>query len=259
MENAYRNQYIESRGTHTSVSDRVAVTAPFKWLRQGAKDFASAPFVAISYGVAFALLSLAATYIGLTKPQLALTFFTALILLGPLLATGLYKTAQRNEEGQPGSTKSNLVPSRIQTSQLAVYVGFMLLLSVAWIRITTIAVALYLSQASAGEEILISMISTSDGLYFLGLLSVSIFLFTNLVFALSAIGLPMIIDGKAPAIPAMITSLKTVLSQPAAMLVWASLIAVLTIIGIATLFIGLVFIFPLLGYATWHSYKDLVN
>lgn len=259
MENVHHNENTQYKRTAKPVVQRVPMNAALKWLGQGAKDLASAPFVGIGYGILFALLSLAATYVGITQPRLALTFFTVLVLIGPFLATGLYKTAKRKDQGEPASSKSSLLPSKKQISQLAVYVGIMLLLAVAWIRITTIAVALYLSQASPGEEILISLISSSDGLYFLGLLSMSIILFTLLVFALSTLGLPMIIDGRAEAIPAMIMSIKTVFNQPAAMLVWALLIAILTIVGVATLFIGLVFIFPLLGYATWHSYKDIIK
>jgi uncharacterized membrane protein len=79
------------------------------------------------------------------------------------------------------------------------------------------------------------------------------------VFAASALTMPIIIDKKAEMIPALITSFKAVFEQPGVMLVWAALIAGLTFLGMATMFIGLAFIFPLLGYATWHSYRDLIK
>ena len=75
----------------------------------------------------------------------------------------------------------------------------------------------------------------------------------------SLLTLPMLIDGKAELIPALITSFRAVFQQPRVMLLWAAIVAGLTFIGMATMFVGLIFIFPLLGYATWHSYRDLVK
>jgi len=42
------------------------------------------------------------------------------------------------------------------------------------------------------------------------------------------------------------------------MLVWATLIVGLTVIGFVTLLVGVVIVAPLLGYATWHAYRDLI-
>ena len=73
------------------------------------------------------------------------------------------------------------------------------------------------------------------------------------------LSLPMIVDGKTSAVPAMISSVRTVLDQPAVMLLWASVVALLTLVGFATFFIGLAIVFPILGYATWHSYRDCID
>lgn len=75
------------------------------------------------------------------------------------------------------------------------------------------------------------------------------------LFAASALSLPMISDGRAELVPAVITSLRAVAKQPGPMLVWAGLIALLTLLGIASLFVGLVVLFPILAYATWNSYQ----
>jgi uncharacterized membrane protein len=259
MAHADSSKTIKYKPTILPDTSRVPVNATLRWLKQGANDFSSAPAVGIGYGVVFALVTLAATYASYTLPQLTLTFFTAVLIIGPFLATGLYKVAKRRDAGKSVSIESIPVPRKREISQLAVYIAIMLLVAVAWIRMTSIAVAVYLNQITFGGEVLGSLVSSTDGLLFLGMLSASVILFAFLLFALSTIALPMIIDGKAEAVPAMITSLKTVFSQPATMLAWATLVAVLTVIGLATLFIGLVFIFPILGYATWHSYQDLVK
>jgi uncharacterized membrane protein len=80
----------------------------------------------------------------------------------------------------------------------------------------------------------------------------------GIVFAVSVVAVPLIIDRHASASEAIRTSIRAVLANIPAMLLWAALIVVMTAIGFLTLLIGMVFIAPLLGYATWHAYRDLV-
>jgi uncharacterized membrane protein len=69
----------------------------------------------------------------------------------------------------------------------------------------------------------------------------------------------MLLDRNVDVVTAALTSLKCCLTNPRATLVWAVLIALLTAVGFATFMIGLVVIFPLLGHASWHAYRDLVR
>jgi uncharacterized membrane protein len=79
------------------------------------------------------------------------------------------------------------------------------------------------------------------------------------VFALSVVTVPLIIDRRVPAGVAMRASLKAMVRNPLAMLVWAALIVGLTALGFATLLVGMIVVIPLLGHATWHAYRDLVS
>jgi uncharacterized membrane protein len=103
------------------------------------------------------------------------------------------------------------------------------------------------------------MLTSSEGWitlsYFVGVG----FLLAAVVFVVSAVAIPLILDKDADFITAMQKSFRAVVSNPLAMLVWAGLIVALTVIGIATAFVGLAVIFPVLGYATWHSYRALVK
>jgi uncharacterized membrane protein len=80
-----------------------------------------------------------------------------------------------------------------------------------------------------------------------------------IAFALSAVSLPMIVDRRADPVTALLTSLKTIRRNPLPMLVWGATITALILVGYATAFIGLIAIFPLLGHATWHAYRALVE
>jgi uncharacterized membrane protein len=83
--------------------------------------------------------------------------------------------------------------------------------------------------------------------------------FALVTFAFSAFSLPMICDRDADAITAVVTSVNAVLRNKPAMAVWIVLIVALTAIGFATALLGLVVTIPLLGYATWHGYRDTVD
>jgi len=70
---------------------------------------------------------------------------------------------------------------------------------------------------------------------------------------------PMLLDRKVDTITAIISSVRAVFMNPAAMGLWAVLIAALISLGVATVFLGLIIAFPLVGHATWHAYQDIAG
>ncbi|MEI2419729.1 DUF2189 domain-containing protein, partial [Arthrospira platensis SPKY2] len=84
-------------------------------------------------------------------------------------------------------------------------------------------------------------------------------IFAAVAFAASAFSLPMLMDRKADTITAVITSVNATLRNKPAMAVWLAMIVILTGIGFATAFVGMVLLFPLLGHATWHAYRDVID
>jgi uncharacterized membrane protein len=80
----------------------------------------------------------------------------------------------------------------------------------------------------------------------------------GIVFVMSVVAVPLIIDRHAGAADAIRASLRATLLNLPAMLVWAVLIVGLTALGFVTLLFGMVIVAPLLGYATWHAYRDLI-
>jgi uncharacterized membrane protein len=83
-------------------------------------------------------------------------------------------------------------------------------------------------------------------------------LIAAVVFLLSAVTVPLLLDRPVDVVTAAITSVRCCLRNPLPMLVWALLIAVVTWIGLLTLMLGLVVTFPWLAHASWHAYRDLV-
>ena len=80
-----------------------------------------------------------------------------------------------------------------------------------------------------------------------------------LVFAFSVVSVPAMLDQRCDTITAMVTSLHAARGSVPAMALWAALIVGLVGLGFATAFLGLIVLMPLLGHATWHAYRDLVQ
>ena len=83
--------------------------------------------------------------------------------------------------------------------------------------------------------------------------------FATIVFVVSAISIPMLLDRNGDIYTAMATSFLAVTRNISAMIIWAALIVILSAIGFATLLFGMIVIFPILGHATWHAYRDLTQ
>jgi len=85
------------------------------------------------------------------------------------------------------------------------------------------------------------------------------FLFAVVALCVSIVSFPLMLDRHASAIDAIRTSLQAVMENPFAMVVWGLMVAVLLVIGSLPLFVGLAVVLPVLGHATWHLYRKLVE
>jgi len=83
--------------------------------------------------------------------------------------------------------------------------------------------------------------------------------FAGLIYAVSVVAIPMILDRRVDAITAALTSLRLVLTQPLVMLGWGAVITALVVLALLPWFIGLLAVGPVLGHATWHAYRAAVG
>jgi uncharacterized membrane protein len=79
------------------------------------------------------------------------------------------------------------------------------------------------------------------------------------VFASSVISMPLLLDRKVTVLQAVLTSWKAVLMHPLPMVLWAFLIMGFTLLGLMSLFLGLILIIPMLGHGSWHAYRHMVD
>jgi uncharacterized membrane protein len=236
----------------------VALLAAFGWIASGWGDLRRAP-QSLTFGLALALMGwLLLKLAGQGAVMIGLT--TGFLLLGPFLATGIYALSRQLERGERPQLWSAAVAWRRNPSGFLIFGAVLALLLLLWTRVSVVLIALFflggfptLSSLADLFQLLVEQ-AMFVALYFgIGML------FAALVFAVGVVSLPLMLDRREmDAFVAVVTSLIVLGRNFLPLLVWATLIVLLTAIGFATLGLGLVLVMPLLGHATWHAYRALV-
>lgn len=238
---------------------KVATTAPFHWLNAGIKDFRTAPGLSLLYGFLFAGATAGVYLLMMSMPWYSIAYLTGLVVLGPFMASGLYAASRDMEQGRPASINNSLRLLIKRSTYLALFAVTLSLVMAAWVRIAALIFAVQSNTLNPSIEAYTSFFASPEGWIALSYYVGIGLLLVSVVFVISAVAAPMILDKDVDFITAMQTSYRAVVGNPGAMATWALMIAAMTAIGVATAFIGLAVIFPVLGYATWHSYRSLVK
>lgn len=236
--------------------------APWRWLAQGWSDFRRAPAVGLFQGGLVALFGLAALLAlwRLEAAALILPLGAGFMLVGPMLAVGLYETSRRLEMDEPLDIGRLLFVRTRRPSQLLLLGVALMGVLMIWARIASLLFALFFGVSTYPPltEWIGLLIFSLDGLAFLCVGTVTGAVLAGIVFVISAISPPLLMVREVDVVTAIITSIAVVRRNPRAMLLWAWLIVLLTGFGLATCFVGLLVAFPLIGHGTWHAYRDLV-
>lgn len=238
--------------------NRIESSAPITWLQKAWDDFYSIPGLSLLYGV-FAVVTCYLLYLySRESPVLLLGLVSGALLLGPFLAVGLYAAARDIEAGYPVSIRQSLK----SISKVALRVGlmglFLAIMLVAWLRVSFILVALHYAAFQPGSlQLALQQLDWSTLLVLLLYIGIG-FLFAAIVFVTTAVALPMILDRGSDPVSAIVASVQAVNANRRPMLLWAGLIVAAAVVSVATGFVGFVILFPVLGYATWHGYRDLI-
>lgn len=239
---------------------KVALNAPVSWLRAGWHDYRRTPVASSLYGLMFVLLAYAVTLTSWQSPILLLTLVTGFFLVTPFMALGLYDLSRQAEQTKRLSFLSSLFAFKQNKRDVGLLIVFHAVVMIAWIRLGTIIGALYLGNTSASVSVLFEELWRSgEGLQMMALFTVAGAVIAAAIFITSAVSWPMILDRREGVIHALATSIKAVMHNKLVMLTWAALIGLLFVIGVVTFYIGLLIVIPILGHATWHAYKELVE
>ena len=232
-------------------------------LEQGLRDFRAAPAFGLFFGGIYAVggmlivLAAAALDMGYISYPLAVGF----ALIGPFVAVGLYEVSRRRETGEPLRWKPVLGVVFAQRKRETGWMAFVtLFVLVMWMYQVRILIALFigLRAPTSLEGFVQVIVGTPEGLMFLAVGHVIGAFMALVLFSLTVVSFPLLLDREVDFVTAMITSVRAVVMNPVPMIGWAFVIMVLLMIAMAPFFLGLFVALPVLGHTTWHLYRKLV-
>jgi uncharacterized membrane protein len=240
---------------------RLPPGAAFGWLAAGWRDLAATPVPSLAYGVVVFAISAFFSWI-LISFRLDYLFFPALagfMIVGPILAIGLYQVSRAREEGRRLSL-AQLIGFRPYSLAQVFFAGLLLcMLLLLWMRAAVLIYALFFGYRNfPGLDHLIPLlVQTPAGWGMIVTGSIVGALFAAFGFATSVFSIPMLVDKRSDILTAAGISISMVWNNLPVMIAWGAIVMVLFAISVLTAFLGLIVVFPLLGYGTWHAYKSI--
>jgi uncharacterized membrane protein len=229
-----------------------------EWLRRGWDDLRSNRAASLGQGALIAVLGAILLILFSTHAYLFAAAVTGYLLVGPIMTTEVCELSRRR-----ASAEGNVAPSQPgtrDTSSLFRFGAILGVIALLWFvaSATMLQTVFHAPTPSLSVALWGSLTDDITRPELIGYI-VSGAVLAAVVFTLSVVAVPLIIDRHASATDAMWTSARVTFANLPAMLVWAGLIVRLTAGGFITLLLGMVVVAPLLGHATWHAYRDLVK
>jgi uncharacterized membrane protein len=246
-----------SGGTEQPIVQQITLADIGASLRAGVQDFRRAPQFGLFFSAVYVVGGFVMLWVGAGHVSWTLATSLGFPLFAPFAAAGLYEVSRRMEKAEPLEWRGVLgLVWNERTRQLpwlgAIIVSYFLF----WTFLAHMIFALFMGLST------MTNVSQSWDVFFTtnGLMMIAVELGVGavlafLLFSLTVISLPLVLDREVDFVTAMLTSMKVVHANLFVMLVWASLIAVLSLLALLPWFLGLVVVLPVLGHATWHLYR----
>jgi uncharacterized membrane protein len=263
METEARLSVHRSAQLHHQAIRRITPADLRDVLRKGLDDFQARPTHGIFICAFYPLVALLSAWVGLGYELLPLVvpLIIGFALIGPLAASGLYELSRRREQGLDYAWWH--VFDVLKAPSLGAFVTLGIIM--AAIFVLWLQTALYIYAMYFGDTVPTSVTGFVQQVFttragwgmaltggFAGLV------FAVIIFTTTIFSLPMLLDRKASVFEAVGISIRGVLANLPAMVVWSLVVAGLLFIGTMTLLIGLAIVMPVLGHSTWHLYRKVV-
>ncbi len=237
----------------------VAFTRPLAWIALGWRDFSRAFGPSLLHGLIVMVGGLCILTIALTAWPILPGAFSGFVLMGPILATGLYELSRRLARGEKPSLDHVFEAWRRGTKPLVVLGILLAIAATLWVGVSALLVQNFVdAPVTSLTGFLRHFVAESRWWVFplwvlVGALGAAI------VFGATAVSVPLLLDRDIGLKRAILTSVRAVGENPLAMALWAALIMALIALSMLTLMVGFAFAVPVVGHATWHAYRELVD
>lgn len=231
---------------------KVGLDAPMRWLKLGWQDFRNIPRLSFGYGLVMTLISILIISIAWSAHSfvLAIALIGGFFFIGPAIAIGLYSMSRQLENGIKPLLMRCVREGRKNFGNEMILAFIFLIIFLIWARSASMVHIFFPSfgQATAADLTMFLSIGSAVGA-----------VFATVVFCVGAFSIPMMMDRDVDAVTAVITSVCAVLRNKTTMLIWGLLVVASVLIGILAGFIGLAVTLPVIGHATWHAYREVID
>lgn len=228
-------------------------------LAAGWRDFTRAPLYGMSFALVYVLGGWLVVWALTAQGQIwwTLPASAGFPILGPFIAVGFYEISRRLEAGQrldwPGIAG---VIWRERNRQIPSMAAVIVIFFLFWNFLAHMIFALFLGTLSLTNiTSSLEVFATPNGVLMLAIGTVLGAAIATLLFGLTVVSLPLLLDREVDFVTAMLTSLGLVAAHPLVMLSWGALVAGLLFLAMLPGFLGLFVVLPVLGHATWHLYR----
>ena len=241
----------------------IAIADLWDVLKKGLDDFAEyrtdAIFLCLIYPVVGLVLARLASGYGLLP--LLFPIASGFALVGPVAAVGVYEISRRHEEGAPVAWRDAF--GVVRSRSFGAIVGLGLLLVAIFLVWLGVAQAIY--NLTLGPELPTSIgsfirdVLTTGAGWAMIIVGIGVgFLFALLVLMIGVVSFPILLDREVGIGTAVSTSVRAVTTNPVPMAAWGLIVAAGLVLGTIPVLLGLIFVMPVLGHATWHLYRKLI-
>ncbi|MFN9472442.1 DUF2189 domain-containing protein [Acidovorax sp.] len=249
----------------------IGLMQPLAWLALAWRDMVRTGWLSFAHGLAVALFGGVLLAVAHHRFWLLAGALSGFLVVAPVLATSLYALSRALERGEPANAAlvrrtwldwQNSHPAKWGDHDYWCLVQFGALLALAatgWV-LTSAALITLLAPVPARTplDFMHHVVLAPDGRLFALWLALGSLLAAP-IFASSVVAMPLLLDRRATLRQAVLTSWQAVLANPLPMALWAALILGFTLLGLGSLLLGLIAVLPMLGHASWHAYRDLVD
>lgn len=242
---------------------RIAISDVAEALGQGMRDFQAAPLYGLAFGAFFAAggIAIVLSIVALGMSYLGYPLAAGFALLGPFAAIGLYEVSRQRENGNKISLAQiwRTMKSRSEIGWMAFVTLFVF---IVWMYQVRLLMALLLGLNASPlnfNQFIVQILTTNEGLVFLLIGNMVGAALSLVLFSLTVVSFPLLLERDLDFVTAMITSVRAVVMNPVPMIGWAAVVVMLLILSAMPAFLGLLITLPVLGHTTWHLYRRTVE